>query len=237
MFIKHKIPKVVRYDMRNIFISVVAAFLLISCAKYKIVNAEQSSADGRKSLKISVPEFKDFDCADNDIQQIKNEYIKDYESAKDNISEQIPNAPVVLDIQGEVFETKDYTSVKLTIMEFFGGAHPNTHIQPLVYDNDKCRRVGFEDVFSRSILKPLSKKAYEAVKNKIGEEYFGDFAKDWAKRGTAPRTANFRDFILNRDGAVFYIERYQAAAYVYGAFEILMSKKELAPHLKQGAKR
>jgi len=105
-------------------------------------------------------------------------------------------------------------SVKLQVMVYTGGAHPNHWPVTWVFDMTDGEALDLDDIFinEQDALIEIAPMVREVLIAKLGQMYLPDMLDD----GTTPVVSNYDDFILNDEGIVFYFAPYQVAPYAAG---------------------
>lgn len=107
-----------------------------------------------------------------------------------------------------------YASVKLQVMVFTGGAHPNHWPVTWVFDLTNGAALTLDDIF---IDVQNSLKAIAPMMRKTLYQSLGDMANpDMLDDGTRPVMPNYDGFIINNEGIAFFFAPYQVAPYAAG---------------------
>lgn len=123
-----------------------------------------------------------------------------------------------------------FASVKLDVMVFTGGAHPNSWPDTMVFDLTDGHRIGLDEVFTdpRRALAELAPVVRDALALTLGSM----LQPDMLVSGTFPEPLNYEDFILNDEGIAFFFAPYQVAPYAAGEQVVTIPWSHLAPLLK-----
>ncbi|MBT3348945.1 DUF3298 domain-containing protein [bacterium] len=117
-------------------------------------------------------------------------------------------------IDGEIFDSVAGThSLLLTVDEYAGGAHPNTHFETWTY-RDSGEVLKFHSLFQTehnpyTVIAPIAKTM---ITESLGEMV----DPDWLERGTGEDAKNYEDFTLDGENLVLNVEPYQVAPYAAG---------------------
>lgn len=109
---------------------------------------------------------------------------------------------------------KRFASVKLQVMVYTGGAHPNHWPVTWVFDMKNGRVVKLRDIFADEhvALEAIVPMVREVLTQSLGEMAMPSMMES----GIAPQDGNYDDFILNQEGIAFFFAPYQVAAYAAG---------------------
>ncbi len=120
-------------------------------------------------------------------------------------------------------------SVKLQVMIFTGGAHPNNWPETWVFDMTDGHVLELSDIFTneRDALIAIEPMVREVLMASLGEMYNSDMLDS----GTTPTSANYEAFILNDEGIAFFFAPYQAAPYAAGQQIVTIPYERLAEFL------
>ena len=96
---------------------------------------------------------------------------------------------------------------------YAGAAHPNHATVVLNYDLKAGRALRLADLFQPGspYLKVISD--YCIAKLNGGEDIGDD---DWIKEGAGPKAANYRNWLVRKDGLEITFDQYQVASYAAG---------------------
>jgi len=105
-------------------------------------------------------------------------------------------------------------SVKIQEMVYTGGAHPNNWPVTWVFDMTDGHVLTLDDIFisKRDALIEVAEIVLSVLIESLGEMYVSDMLDS----GTIPVEKNYEDFILNKEGVVFFFAPYQVAPYASG---------------------
>jgi len=122
------------------------------------------------------------------------------------------------------------TSVKLDVMVFTGGAHPNSWPDTMVFDLADGHRLGLEEVFAdpQRALTELAPTVRDVLADTLGQM----LQPDMLASGTAPEAGNYKAFVLNDEGIAFFFAPYQVAPYAAGEQVVTIPWDHAAPLLK-----
>lgn len=118
-----------------------------------------------------------------------------------------------------------YVSVKLEIMVYTGGAHPNHWPMTWVFDMADGSEVPFERLFpdSEAALAKVSAVCRDVLPQSLGNMYLPDMLD----AGVAPMVDNFKRFVLTGEGVAFFFAPYQVAPYAAGEQVVTIPYAEL----------
>lgn len=100
-----------------------------------------------------------------------------------------------------------------------GQMHPIDYYETINYDLDRGRYLRPSDVFRPGYLKTLSQFCRDHLKESYGFNYTDE---DWLKRGTTPKSHNFKNWNLVPDGILISFEDYQIAPHAFGQAELII---------------
>jgi len=117
-------------------------------------------------------------------------------------------------------------SVKLQVMVFTGGAHPNNWPETWVFDMTDGHALDLGDIFinERDALIAIAPMVRKVLIDALGEMYLSDMLDS----GTTPTSTNYEDFILDDVGVVFFFAPYQVAPYAAGQQVVTIPYEQLA---------
>lgn len=121
----------------------------------------------------------------------------------------------------------DIHSILFTILDYAGGAHPNTYYKSFVFDLTNETEITLDDLFTdtTAALEIVSPLVQQHVMDQLGGDYTDT---QWLETGTGTNPDNYQTFVLTEDGILFVFPPYQLAAYAAGSFEVLVSYDDLA---------
>ena len=118
-----------------------------------------------------------------------------------------------------VYVGPDVVSVKLTLSQYTGGAHPLTLVSGLNYDRATGRQLLQSDAFAMLGLSvdEISAAATAELKTKLGDAMF--------EEGANTNPENFSSFVISENEITFIFQQYQTAAYAAGVQEVRFPRK------------
>jgi hypothetical protein len=107
-----------------------------------------------------------------------------------------------------------FVSVKLHVMAYTGGAHPNNWPMTWVFDMTDGREISLDHLFpdQEAALIKVSDLCREVLSRSLG----GMLVPDMLDAGLRPEADNFRRFVLTDEGVAFFFGPYQVAPYAAG---------------------
>lgn len=122
-----------------------------------------------------------------------------------------------------------FGSVKLHVMVYSGGAHPNNWPMTWVFDMTDGSLVTLDRLFSdpEQALRTVSAACREVLIPALGQMY----VKEMLDPGLEPVEDNFERFVLTTEGAAFFFAPYQVAPYAAGEQVVTIPYGDLAPFL------
>ncbi|WP_319584281.1 DUF3298 domain-containing protein [uncultured Pseudodesulfovibrio sp.] len=119
-----------------------------------------------------------------------------------------------------------YASVKLHVMAYTGGAHPNNWPMTWVFDMTDGKEITLERLFPdrKSALSKVSGMCREVLSASLGDMLLPDMLE----AGLAPTDENFRRFVLTDEGVAFFFGPYQVAPYAAGEQVVTIPYDHLA---------
>lgn len=107
-----------------------------------------------------------------------------------------------------------YVSVKLHVMAYTGGAHPNNWPMTWVFDATDGREISLDHLFPdrEAALTKVSNLCREVLSRSLG----GMLVPDMLDAGLRPEAGNFSRFVLTDEGVAFFFGPYQVAPYAAG---------------------
>ena len=108
-------------------------------------------------------------------------------------------------------------------------AHPDSGILTFNYDLKNNKEVKLADVFKadKKYLSLLADFTNSALLKQIQENP----DPEWIKTGTAPKSENFENFLLNQDGLIIVFKYYQVGPRPVGTPEVLIPIRKLRSFL------
>ncbi|MEZ7196836.1 DUF3298 and DUF4163 domain-containing protein [Pseudodesulfovibrio karagichevae] len=131
-----------------------------------------------------------------------------------------------------------FVSVKLHVMAYTGGAHPNNWPMTWVFDMQDGREITLDRLFPdrKAALARVSGLCREVLSQSLG----GMLVPDMLDAGLTPTADNFSRFILTNEGVAFFFGPYQVAPYAAGEQVVTIPYDNLggliAPDIAAGAK-
>jgi hypothetical protein len=107
-----------------------------------------------------------------------------------------------------------YVSVKLHVMAYTGGAHPNNWPMTWVFDMEDGVEVTLDRLLPdrRAALANVSAMCREVLSASLGDM----LVPDMLDAGLTPTADNFSRFVLTSEGVAFFFGPYQVAPYAAG---------------------
>lgn len=182
----------------------------------------------RYILKIQYPQIVDQNSStakiNADLNATVNSKIDDFKKqVKQNLSNpNIPNLKSELDISYQVKQANSkILSGQFIISEMVAGfAHPNTYNQTFNYDITNGSKIYLSNIFndnadylnvlSEICQKNLISQFQPSFKGETDEEKFA--AMDWIKQGTAPKSDNYKNFMLSSTDLIIVFNTYQVGS-------------------------
>ncbi|MGE4192905.1 MAG: DUF3298 domain-containing protein [Pseudodesulfovibrio sp.] len=120
-----------------------------------------------------------------------------------------------------------FVSVKLHVMVYSGGAHPNNWPMTWVFDMTDGSQVPLDRLFTdpEKALPAVSAACRKALIPALGQMYL----KDMLDPGLEPIEDNFERFALTVEGVAFFFAPYQVAPYAAGEQVVTIPYADLAP--------
>ncbi len=119
-------------------------------------------------------------------------------------------------------------SIRYTVSEYLGGAHPTPIIFTFNYLPDKNKRIQLADIFRQEsdYLSRLSELSRTQLLEERTEE--PQLNPEWVREGTQPAAENFERFTLTDTHLVIHFEPYQVAPYAAGLFTATIPPPEIS---------
>jgi hypothetical protein len=136
-----------------------------------------------------------------------------------------------------VWATGRYVSVRLHVMAYTGGAHPNNWPMTWVFDTADGREITLDRLFPdrEAALAKVSGLCREVLSRSLGRM----LVPDMLDAGLTPTADNFSRFILTDEGVAFFFAPYQVAPYAAGEQAVTIPYDHLggliAPDVAAGA--
>ncbi|NDV19527.1 DUF3298 domain-containing protein [Pseudodesulfovibrio sp. JC047] len=130
--------------------------------------------------------------------------------------------------------SRRFTSVKLDISVYTGGAHANHWPKTWIFDLVDGHQLTLNDLFTdpESALPNIAKLCQATLISSLGPEN-----QPTILAGTAPKPENYKHFILTPEGLVFFFPPYQVASFADGeqivTIPYSLLTEDLAPSLLQ----
>ncbi len=129
------------------------------------------------------------------------------------------------------FSTPRLISTLLNLYQFTGGAHGMSVMSPLNFGivAGKPKTLVLGDFFRPGT--PYRK----AVESQIFAKLRKNPSADWVHDGSVKtlETAQFNNFVVERDGLRWLFNQYEMGSYASGQFEVKLSVKELEPNFRR----
>ena len=136
--------------------------------------------------------------------------------------------PWMLQITPEDFTySPGVRSILFTIVDYMGGAHPNTYYTTFVFDLSLERQLTLDDLFTdtTAALAIVSPIVQQHVLDQLGSDYTDT---QWLETGTGTNPANYQNFVFSEEGLLCVFPPYQLAAYAAGSFRVTIPYETLA---------
>lgn len=107
-----------------------------------------------------------------------------------------------------------YASIKLQVMVYTGGAHPNHWPVTWVFDMTNGSVLRLADIFTDKMkaLVAIAPMVRDVLRESLGQMALSSMLDS----GTIPKPKNYADFIINDEGIAFFFAPYQVAPYAAG---------------------
>lgn len=120
--------------------------------------------------------------------------------------------------------SKDILSVRLIVLAFTGGAHPNTTNVTKTFDLRSGKELALADIFREDA-------DYLALLSQVSRDDLAGTMQNadlnMIQEGTAPREENFQSFMLDEQGMKLIFDPYQVAPYAAGTQEVYLGWSRL----------
>jgi hypothetical protein len=125
---------------------------------------------------------------------------------------------------------RSLVSVRLEMVTYLGGAHPNTAYYSLNYDLTEGRSLALADLFKpgSAYLEKLSTYCLKTLRSREDVRLFGE------KAGTAPEAQNYTVWNVTPDGLLITFNEYQVAVYAAGPQLVLVPYARLKDFIDPG---
>jgi hypothetical protein len=122
-----------------------------------------------------------------------------------------------------------YVSVKVHVMAYTGGAHPNNWPMTWVFDLEDGREITLDQLFSdrEAALTRVSDICREVLSGSLGDM----LVPDMLDAGLTPTADNFSRFVLTSEGVAFFFGPYQVAPYAAGEQVVTIPYADMGPLL------
>lgn len=211
-----------------IFIAALFAMAFTGCSK-KINYTTETYDELSEELEahLTIPQFKDKDLEDfNDILKIEKDlfdvtvetYKETYWNTVSYFSEESidePMTPYFYDKKFKVTGDKNYVSVLYTVVDYSGGAHPNTYYETYCYDKKNKMFATLEEVTGKS-EKELTKICREQIIKKI----YKDSSEDEIEMWLSDLAFYIYNFTVEKGKVTIYFAPYEVAAYAEGTITV-----------------
>lgn len=198
----------------------------ITTFKYNITNVSkeenQITEDYEKSkISILFPNSKYNDLNEIIIEKIDkyiDTFIKKVEETNQE-SSSLQSYYYTLFVTYKEYNYQNYISYVFRIETFLMGAHPNHEIWTIVYDKVKRKVITLADLLkeNKNTLDVFSKTTR---KNLLYDKRIVDTTM--FMEGTAPKKANFTNFVFSKDGIILFFPQYSIAPYSQGEFNTVV---------------
>src|SRR3989344_8523392 len=114
-----------------------------------------------------------------------------------------------------VYKGQDVVSVKLSVTEYTGGAHPNTALIAVNVDPRSGRELTLDDALAMigKSLHEVAEQSLKELKATLGEDII-------FSEGAAAKPENYGTFTVGSDRITFIFQNYQVAPYSSGQQEV-----------------
>lgn len=118
-----------------------------------------------------------------------------------------------------VYAGAEIVSVKLTLSEYTGGAHPNTALVAVNVDRATGRELSLDDALAMigTTLQQVAEKVTVELRAKLDGSFFPE--------GAQAKAENYSTFLVNADTVTFIFGEYQVAPYAAGPQEVSFPRK------------
>jgi hypothetical protein len=122
-----------------------------------------------------------------------------------------------------------YVSVKVHVMAYTGGAHPNNWPMTWVFDLEDGREITLDRLFPdrEAALARVSDICREVLSGSLGDM----LVPDMLDAGLTPTADNFSRFVLTSEGVAFFFGPYQVAPYAAGEQVVTIPYADMEPFL------
>lgn len=225
-----------------LFLITVIVFLSIFFNKYNIVNVRAVNANSNikdnfsikkieeKSdtydIKVYYPETK-FSKVNDEINKRTAKYINEFNEQVNLLSNNNPSIKFNLEVTFDTYGYNEYVSYVFHVTSNIGGAHPNTHIFTINYNEKEDTIITMDDLLKKNsnIIHIISEYTYKQLSQNKKIIEFKD--ESMLKNGTSEKKENFENFALSNDGLIIFFERYSIAPYYLGEFKVVIPYETL----------
>ena len=169
----------------------------------------------------------------NSFEELQDSIVENYKS----IRKAIPDMNIGYELNRNVTVTTDTLGVlalKFYQFSFFGGAHPNYFTEFSNIDLSTGKEIK---------LNTLLTPGYQDKLNEIGEKKFRELRKlkpdeDLQQAGYWFENSKFKlneNFLITKEGIIFFYNPYEIAPYSYGTCEILIEFTAIKDLIKSGS--
>jgi len=113
--------------------------------------------------------------------------------------------------------------------EYSGGAHGNVFFKTFNYNPSSKKLLTLADLFKKDsdYIQRISELSRIKLSEKMNE-YLDEFLVSMIEGGTEPKSENFENFGITREGIMIYFPPYQVAPYALGTHEVSISFEEVS---------
>lgn len=113
------------------------------------------------------------------------------------------------------FQNKDFISLSVSVYQFMGGAHPNSHVEYASFRKSDGQRLNLGDIVNDTVA--LNKTGEICFRKDNGIEADADFFDLGFEFGDEGFVLN-SNFILGKTGLEFFFNTYEIGPYAMGSF-------------------
>ena len=178
------------------------------------------------NIEVYYPETK-FSKVNDEVNKKTVKYINEFNEQVKLLSNNNSDIKYDLKITFDTYGYGDYISYVFHVTSYIGGAHPNTNIFTINYNEKEDKIITVEDLLKNNpnIVHILSEYTYkELLQNKKIVELKDE---GMLKNGTSEKKENFENFAFTNDGVIIFFERYSIAPYYLGEFKVVVPYKIL----------
>jgi len=120
-----------------------------------------------------------------------------------------------------VYVGPDFVSVKLSLSEYTGGAHPNTVIIGVNVDRKTGKELTLDDALTLigKSLEEVAEQSLKELKATLGDDII-------SPEGAAPEPKNYNVFLVSKEKVTFVFNSYQVAPYSAGQQQVSFKRAE-----------